>query len=174
MLLAISNRDGRKEINFKEMDSDSAKALQELMRDPNVQAQFGIGPAGQHFDPVHCKRLYDAAGQVMQTVGRFGFHFEPEAVRLLAYSEQEKEELAGPTASALDELAPQWLRENQAVTTLIVVFAAITQRKLQEAASLNSELKARKQSQEGRSPGVTRVPIAARPNVTIPGNAPQP
>jgi len=154
-------------IDFKAMSPEAAKMLNELLHTPDVQAQFGIGPLSDHFDPAHCKRFYDALGRMLQTVGRFAFKWPKEALEPLLYSDQEKEELAEPTAKALDELAPRWLKENQAIATLLLVFAAITQRKLQEAALIAHVAKLRQQKTDTAEPIRVRVPVK---NIVEPQN----
>jgi hypothetical protein len=141
ILVAVSGG----KFDFKAMSPEATKVFNELMHTPEVQAQFGIGPLIDRFDPAHCKRFYDALGRVLQTVGRFAFKWPREALEKLPYTEQEKEELAEPTARALDELAPQILKENQALVVFLAVFGAITSNKLQEAGAVAHLIRLRDQ-----------------------------
>jgi hypothetical protein len=130
LLIAVS--DGK--IDFRAMSPETSKLFNELMHSAEVQAQFGFGPFAEHFNPEHCKRFFDAFGRVLQGFGKLALHWPDEALLKLEYTPKEKEELAEPTAKALDELAPRWLRENQAVAAFFLVFATVTQQKLAEAA----------------------------------------
>lgn len=129
-------------IDFQAMSPDAAKTFNELMHSPDVQAQFGIGPLTQGFDPQHCKRIYEALGLVLMGFGKMAFRWPAEALQKLQYTEEEKTELSKPTAAALDELAPKWLRENQAIAALVLVFTAMTQNKIREAAMVAAQMKA--------------------------------
>src|SRR5271163_5135185 len=111
LLIAIADN----KIDFAGMDPEATKSLNELLHNPEVQAQFSIGPMSQKFDPEQCKRLYQAIGKLMHTGARVGLNWPERAAAALEYDEQEQTELAKPTATVLDELAPKWLQENQAV-----------------------------------------------------------
>jgi hypothetical protein len=170
--IMIAVQDGK--IDFAAMGAESAKTFNELMHNPDVQAQFGIGPLRDHFDPQHCKRIYEALGSVFQSMARVGWKWPTEAVEKLAYTEAEKEELSKPTATVLDELAPKWLRENQAVAALVLVFGAMTQAKLREAATIAAQHKAEIQRNKGlrvSPPPASTVPSA--PTGTEPAAAPR-
>ena len=67
--IMIAVKDGA--IDFSAMSPEAAKLLNELLHAPEVQAQFGIGPLREHFDPQHCKRIYEAVGIVLAGVGKF-------------------------------------------------------------------------------------------------------
>jgi hypothetical protein len=171
ILLAV--KDDR--IDFQGMSPDAAKALNELMHKSEVQAQFGIGPLSQGFDPVHCKRLWQAAGNVLWGLGKFVGKYPAEACEVLRFTEAEQEELAKPTAAVLDELAPQWLRENQAVAALVIVAGSIVQNKMREAAAMAWKIAKAKQegtyqepdgprkAEEQRAAGLRSVPTARTP-----------
>jgi hypothetical protein len=161
--ILIAVKDSR--IDFPAMGADSAKALNDLMHEPEVQAQFGIGPLTQGFDPQHCKRIYQALGIVLQGVGKTVFRWPSEATEKLRYTDAEQEELAKPTANVLDEMAPKWLRENQALASLLLVFGAMTQNKLREAAAVAIDIKRRQSAAAsaagqdgGGEPIVTEAP----------------
>jgi hypothetical protein len=132
-------------IDFQSMSPDAAKSLNDLMHKPEVQAQFGIGPLSQGFDPAHCKRLWQAAGNVLWGLGKFVGKYPAEACDVLRFTDAEQEELAKPTAAVLDELAPQWLRENQAVAALVIVAGSVIQNKMREAAILAARIAKAKQ-----------------------------
>lgn len=131
ILLAV--QEGK--IDFTSMSSEAAKELNELLHSPEVQAQFNIGPLREHFDPAHCKRIYEALGIVFAGIGSV-FKWPQPAIEQLIYTEQEKSELAEPTAAVLDEFAPKWLREHQALAALLLVFGAITQNKFRAAQAI--------------------------------------
>lgn len=147
ILVAVTND----RVDFTAMGKESSERFNKLMHDPEVQAQFGIGPLTQGFDPQHCKRIYEALGLVLMGFGKMAFKWPNEALAKLAYTEEEKAELAKPTAAALDELAPKWLRENQAIAALVLVFTAMTQNKLREAAMVAAEIR-KAQAQTGGGP----------------------
>lgn len=130
LLVAIENE----RIDFESMSGESAKRFNELMHKPEVQHQFGIGPMTDRFDPRHCKRVWEGVGHILMGIGGFVFKWPAEACQKFEFTEAEKEELAEPTAAALDELAPKWLRENQAVAALLVVSGSILQNKMRAAA----------------------------------------
>jgi hypothetical protein len=144
LLIAID--DGQ--IDFHAMGPEAAKTFNDLMHTPEVQAQFGIGPLAQTFDPQHCKRFYEAFGRILQSFGKLALHWPDEALKQLEYSESEKDELAEPTARAMDEIAPRWLKENQAVAAFFLLFATITQQKLQMAAMEASRMKQEKSKKD--------------------------
>jgi len=167
--ILIAVKDER--IDFKAMSSESAKRFNELMHLPEVQAQFGIGPLTETFDPRHCKRFYDAFGRIMGTIGRFALKLPPEACEKLLYTDREKDELAEPTAAALNEIAPKWIRENQSVVTFLAVFGAITQAKLQEAIVTAAAINAMKRQNPAAGPippaATVRIPIQSVPQAEM-------
>jgi hypothetical protein len=135
LLIAITDN----KIDFAAMDPAAAKALNEVLHNPETLAQFGIGPMSQKFDPEQCKRLYQAIGKLLHTGARAGLHWPERAAAALEYTAGEQEELAKPTAAVLDELAPRWLQQNQSVVALLVVFGAITQHKISQAVMILRE-----------------------------------
>jgi hypothetical protein len=137
--ILIAVQEGK--IDFTSMSSEASKELNELLHTPEVQAQFNIGPLRDHFDPAHCKRIYEALGILFVGAAKFLFKWPEVAYPHLLYTEQEKDELAEPTASVLDEFAPKWLREHQAVAALALVFGAITKNKFESAARAAIEWK---------------------------------
>jgi len=130
--LLIAVADDR--IDFQNMSAESGKRLNELMHTPEVQKQFGIGVLTDRFNPEHCKRVWQGIGHILAGMGGFVFKWPASACEKMYFTESEKEELAEPTARALDEIAPAWLKENQAVAALLVVSGAIIQNKMREAA----------------------------------------
>lgn len=143
-------------IDFQSMSPESSKVFNELMHQPEVQAQFGIGPLKNGFDPEHCKQIYEALGLILMGGCKAAFKWPNEALVKLRYTEEEKEQLAKPTANVLDELAPKWLRENQSVAALVLVFGGITQNKLREAATVAAIIRQRQAAPPGSAP---RAPI---------------
>lgn len=137
--ILIAVQEGK--IDFTSMSSEASKELNELLHTPEVQAQFNIGPLRDHFDPQHCKRIYEALGLLFVGAAKFFFKWPDVALPHLIYTEAEKDELAEPTASVLDEFAPKWLREHQAVAALALVFGAMTQNKFRAAAAAALEFK---------------------------------
>jgi hypothetical protein len=161
ILIAVDEQ--KKTIDFAAMSSESAKELNELLHTPEVQSQFGIGPLRDRFDPQHCKRVYEALGLIMMGAGKFFFKWPDPALACLVYTEAEKEELGKPTAAVLDELAPKWLRENQAVAALALVFGAMTQNKIRAAALVAQQVK-----QKGTAAGVQPIQM---PRVVVPASS---
>jgi hypothetical protein len=141
------------QIDFQTMGADASKSLNDLMHNPKVQAQFGIGPLSQGFDPQHCKRLWQAAGNVLWGMGKFIGKYPAEACDVLHFTPAEQEELAKPTATVLDELAPQWLRENQAVAALVIVAGSVIQNKMREAAVIAARIAKEKAAGTYHDPG---------------------
>jgi hypothetical protein len=137
--ILIAVQEGK--IDFASMSSEASKELNELLHTPDVQAQFNIGPLRDRFDPEHCKRIYEALGIMFMGAAKFLFKWPEVALPHLIYTEKEKEELAEPTASVLDEFAPKWLKEHQAVAALALVFGAITQNKFRAASAAALEWK---------------------------------
>jgi hypothetical protein len=165
--ILIAVKDGR--IDFDAMGQESAKAFNELMHNPDVQAQFGIGPLRDHFDPEQCKEFYEGIGLILMGFGKFMFKWPDPAIAKLAYTEEEKEKLSKPTAKVLDEFAPKWLRENQSVAALLVVFGTMTRNKLHEAALLAFQIK------KANAPPAPAPITSAVPNVvTVPSGVEAP
>jgi hypothetical protein len=165
-------------IDFKSMSADAAKEFNELMHKPEVLAQFGVGPLAKGFDPKHCKHVYSAVGNLLYGTGRYVFKLEPDACQLLHFTDSEKEELAQPTAEVLDEIAPPWLRENQALSALLLVLTSILQNKLRAAAQMSMEIRKARAAgqvvppvvpQAGRIPVVNKVNGAAGPEYPFAG-----
>jgi hypothetical protein len=132
ILLAVT--DGK--IDFAGMSPESSKQLNELLHSPDVQAQFGIGPLSQKFDPQHCVRLYQALGKLFYTGTRVAMGWPDVAAQKLEYTEAECKELSVPTAAVLDQYGNRFLQENQSVIALALVFTAITQNKFQQAVEI--------------------------------------
>jgi hypothetical protein len=158
LLVAVEDN----KIDFSSMSAETSKQVNELFHNPECQAQFGIGPMHERFDPRHCKRIYEAAGLVLVSFARLAMKWPESACELLIYTEDEKAELADPTAKALDELAPAWLREHQALAALVLVFGAMTQGKLRAAAM------------EARRVIIERQRQGAAPASAAPVGVPQP
>ena len=165
ILIAVADNPER--IDFANMSPESGKRLNELMHQPDVQKQFGIGPLTDRFDPQHCKRVWQGMGHVLAGIGGFVFKWPASACEKMYFTESEKEELAEPTAKALDELAPAWLKENQAVAALIVVAGAIIQNKMREAATEVRRLALERQQMvnaaAGVPPGAEKPPVIPAP-----------
>ena len=49
------------------------------MHNPDVQAQFGIGPLKDKFDPNHCKKIYRAIWLVLKSFGRLVWKWHEQA-----------------------------------------------------------------------------------------------
>ena len=157
--ILIAVQDGK--IDFSAMSSEAAKTFNELMHNPDVQAQFNIGPLRDRFDPQHCKRIYEALGLVMVGFAKMAFKWPAPALQHLIYTEEEKNELAEPTATVLDELAPKWLKEHQALAALVLVFSAMTQQKFRMAAATAQEII--KAQRAAAIPVTQHAPAAAPP-----------
>ena len=160
--------------DFASMSSESGKRLNELMHKPEVQKQFNIGPQTERFDPRHCKRVWEGVGHILAGIGGFVFKWPESACAQFKFTEEEKDELAGPTAAALDELAPAWLKEHQAVAALLVVSGAIIQNKMRaaalEARRVALERQAMVNAAAGVPPGAENPPAFTTPPVTVMGS----
>lgn len=156
ILVAIT--DGK--IDFSQMSPEATKDLNTLLHLPDVQAQFGIGPLSQKFDPSHCVRLYQALGKIFATGTRVALNWPAAAAEKLEYTESECKELSIPTASVLDQYGNKFLQENQSVLALALVFSAITQNKVQQAIAIVAAEK-QKTAAPGPSPRPAIVPPAA-------------
>jgi hypothetical protein len=171
--ILVATKDGL--VDFNAMAPEAAKEFNDMMHTPEVQAQFNIGPLSAKFNPEHCKRFYEALGHLLQTVGQVGFHLPPEALKALEYTEDEKDELAKPTASALDELAPSWLRDNQAVAAFFLLFGTITQGKIRTAMIVAQQVKFKNaqpandktNANANEMRGPVRIPIPTPPAGTV-------
>lgn len=122
----LSVTDG--EIEWEKMDPAARKKFQELFSNPEFLKQFGLLPkGGDTFDPDQVKFLYDALGTAYASIFRFLKKWPPEALKLLAYTEDQKELLKEPTANLLNKLAPAVLMKNQELLIFGVMFFAQTQ-----------------------------------------------
>ena len=156
ILIAVSDN----RIDFESMGGEAAKELNELLHNPEVLEQFGIGPLAAHFDPKHCERYIESFGRLLQGTSKFLLKFPDPAAQKLLYTESEKKELGEPTARVLDEFAPRFLRENQAFVAFLGVFGAITLNKVQEASMLARQINLEKR-------GGVEVPKNANPRVRV-------
>lgn len=170
LLVAIEND----RVDFAGMSGESAKRFNELMHKPEVQQQFGIGPMTDRFDPRHCKRVWEGVGHILMGIGGFVFKWPAEACAKFEFTEAEKDELAEPTAAALDELAPKWLRENQAVAALLVVSGSIIQNKMRAAALEARRIATERQQMVNAAAGVPPTHWNVPPHAENPGPFPAP
>jgi len=163
VLVAVT--DGK--IDFSAMSPEATKMLNELLHTPEVQAQFGIGPLTEKFNPDHCRRLYQALGKLLQTGSRVALRWPEAAAEKLLYTEQEQRELADPTAKVLDQYGNKFLQENQSVIALVLVFSAITQHKVQMAMQvLQAEREKAGAPGPTPRPTVINAPAVTRPIAT--------
>ena len=165
--LLIAVADNPERIDFQNMSPESGKRLNELMHMPEVQKQLGIGVLTDKFDPRHCKRVWEGVGHILAGIGGFVFKWPASACAEFHFTESEKDELAEPTAAALDEIAPKWLKENQAVAALLVVAGAIIQNKMRAAATEARRVMLERQQMvnaaAGVPPGVEPVVLHRQP-----------
>jgi hypothetical protein len=165
-------------IEWEKMSSESRKAFEEMFRDPQFLKQFGLtGRDG--FDPAQMKALYDGMTMIYQTVMGMFMRWPVAALKLLAYTDEQKEMLAGPTAKLADRFAPALLRDNQELIMWGAVFFAVTQKNFMAATEELKKIEAAKKTAgPGSVPGPVRVPGPApadrpAPHMQVPFVAPQ-
>lgn len=170
VLLSIA--DGK--IEWEKMTGESRKAFEEMFRDPEFLKQFGL-TGKENFDPEQMKAIYDGMSMIYQTVANFLLRWPPQALALLAYSEDQKKMLAGPTAKLADRFAPKLLRDNQELIIFFSIFGAVTQKNF--IAAMKEVQKVEEQKKRIAPPGPVRVPGMApadrpAPRIEVPFSAP--
>lgn len=156
----LSVADGK--IEWEKMEPSARKQFEGLFSDPEFLKQFGLLPkSGDAFDPEQVKMLFDAVSTAYQTVCRFLMKWPPEALKLLAYSELQKDLLKKPTANLLNKLAPAILIKNQELMVFATVFFSVSQQNFTAARTVATEIRQRELDQKRNS-------AAASPHTTVP------
>jgi len=170
----LSVADGK--IEWDKMTSESRKAFEEMFRDPDFLREFGL-TGKENFDPEQMKAIFDGLSMVYQTAVGFFLRWPIEALRLLAYTEEQKNMLKGPTAKFADKFAPKLLRDNQELVIFFAIFSAITQKNFLAATAEVKKLEAEKKRPPGAAPAGPRVAPAPAdrpaPKFAVPFEVPE-
>ena len=154
----MSVLDGK--IEWEKMTAEARKSFQDLFKDKEFLSQFGLTGKEQIFEPEQMKALYDGISMMYQTVVGMVLRWPPEALKLLAYSADQKEMLAKPTAKLASKLAPAILVKHQELFIWGSLFASITQANFLKAKSEAAKMIA---AQQPRRPGNAPVMVTQRP-----------
>jgi hypothetical protein len=122
----LSVLDGK--IEWDKMTAESRKQFEDLFKNPEFLAQFGLTGKEKMLEPEQVKALYDGISSLYQTVCSFFLRWPAAALKLLAYTPDQKEMLAGPTANLVNKLAPAVLVKHQELIVWGAVFGAVTQK----------------------------------------------
>ncbi len=151
----LSVADGK--IEWDKMTSESRKAFEEMFRDPEFLKEFGL--TGQaNFDPEQMKAIFDTLSMIYQAVTAFFLRWPPQVLAMLAYTDEQKNMLKGPTAKLADKYAPKLLRDNQEVVMFFAIFGAVTQKNFLAATAEAKKLEEQKKRVPGPGPGPVRIP----------------
>jgi hypothetical protein len=167
----LSVADGK--IEWDKMTSESRRAFEEMFRDPEFLKEFGL-TGREKFDPEQMKAIYDGISMVYQSAMAMLAHWPMAALKLLAYTDEQKNMLAGPTAKLADKYAAKVLRDNQEVIIFFSVFAMATQKNFIAAFEEVKKENAKKHQQPHQQPQPIRVQAAAAGAGTAPANRPAP
>ena len=161
-------------IEWGKMTSDSRKAFEELFKDKEFLRQFGLTGAEQVFKAEQMEQLYDGVSMMYQTVVGMFLRWPAPALRLLAYSEDQKKMLGGPTAALANEFAPEFLKKHSTLIIWASVFGAVTQKNFLEASVEAKKLMAQKQPINIAARGAAPPANAAAPAApkTAPASSP--
>lgn len=157
----LSVLDGR--IEWEKMTSESRKAFEGLFKDKEFLSQFGLTGKEKAFAPEQMKALYDAASLMYQTVCGMFLRWPPQILKMLAYTEDQKEMLAGPTADLANRFAPAFLVKHSELLIWGGMFAAVTQKNFLQAAGELKKLQARP-----AAPAVVQLPRPMTPAAPAP------
>lgn len=144
----LSTLDGK--IEWEKMNPEARKAFEQLFAEEKFLRQFGVTKEKRAFAPEQMKALYDGLSMAYQTIAGIFAKWPKEAVALLAYTSQDKEALAEPTADLVNRFAPSMVMDNKEVIVWLAVFGAVTQRRFLEARQKFEEI--RKTQNPGRKP----------------------
>jgi hypothetical protein len=114
-------------ISWKNMTPEARKQFEELFQDSEFLKQFGLKGDVSMMTAEQAESLYDAVGMIYSTVVRFLMKWPPEALKLLAYNDEQKKALAEPTAAVLNKFAPALLMQNKELLVWGSVFLMTTQ-----------------------------------------------
>lgn len=149
----LSTLDGK--IEWDKMTPDARKAFEELFADPKFLTQFGVTKKEGAFDPEQMKALYDGISVMYQTVVGFLLRWPAPILKMLAYTEEQKNMLAKPTADLVNRFAPMLVMENKELLIFLAVFGSITQKNFMAA---TTELKKLVAENKRGAPGAAATP----------------
>lgn len=167
----LSVEDGK--IDWKALTPESRRQFEELFKNPEFLAQFGIKPGARGgFDPEQVKYIYDAIGTAYQTIAALALRWPKAACDQLVYTADEKNILAGPTANLANQYVGAFLAKHQALLIWGSIFLAITQAKIARASAIaKADSVHQKLTREGRiakaPPSPAPAPVPAAPEPTI-------
>jgi len=139
----LSVADGK--IEWEKMSPESRKQFEEMFQNPEFLAAFGLTGKSAAFDPEQMKFIYDAVGTGYQAIVAMFLRWPPEALRLLAYTPDQKNILAEPTAKLANKFAPAFLMKHQELLVWGAVFGSVTQANFLQASAKAKELEKLKQ-----------------------------
>lgn len=150
-------------IEWDKMTPESRKAFEDLFRDPEFLSQFGLSGKEKMFDPEQIKQLYDGISIMYRTVVGFFLRWPEGALKLLGYTDEQKNMLAEPTANLANKFAPAFLVKHQELIIWFSMFGVITQKNFMEAAAEAKKLMAKPQSQPHLVPRPAVAPVVVSP-----------
>jgi hypothetical protein len=172
----LSVLDGR--IEWEKMTAESRKAFEDLFKDKEFLSQFGLTGKEKAFDPEQMKALYDGISMMYKTVVGMFLRWPPAALQMLAYSDEQKTMLAGPTANLANKFAPAFLVKHQELLIWGGMFAAVTQANfIQASGEAKKLIQQQRANQSGARPAIVapqRQNPADRPapSVSVPFGPP--
>lgn len=137
----LSVLDGK--IEWEKMTAESRKQFEDLFKNPEFLKQFGLTGKEKMLEPEQIKALYDGISTVYQQVCAFFLRWPAGALKLLAYTDEQKQILAGPTANLVNRFAPAFLVQHQEVIVWAAVFGAVTQKNFMAASGEAKKLAAK-------------------------------
>jgi hypothetical protein len=174
----LSVLDGK--IEWEKMTAESRKSFEDLFKDKEFLSQFGLTGKEKLFDPKQIKQLYDGISMMYRTVVGFMLRWPEGALKMLSYTDEQKEMLAEPTAKLANKFAPAFLVQHQELIIWFSLFGFITQKNFLEASTEAKKLSAVKSQPPviSRGPNAREVAeraaaIIQRPN-SAPANQPAP
>ncbi len=138
----LSVLDGK--IEWEKMTAESRKQFEELFKDREFLSQFGLTGKEKMFDPEQIKMLYDGISTIYRTVVAFFLGWPEPVLKMLAYTDEQKEMLAQPTANLANKFAPAFLQKHQELLVWGAIFGSITQKNFLEASAEAKKLAAKK------------------------------
>jgi hypothetical protein len=138
----LSVLDGK--IEWEKMTAESRKQFEDLFHNPEFLKQFGLTGKEKMLEPEQIKALYDGISTVYQQVCAFFLRWPAGALKLLAYTDEQKQILAGPTANLVNRFAPAFLVQHQEILVWGAVFGAVTQKNFMAASGEAKKLAAQK------------------------------
>lgn len=167
-------------IEWEKMDATARKAFEDLFKDKLFLKQFGVAAAEKIFKPEQMAQLYDGVSMMYQTVCGMVLRWPAPILKCLAYTDEQKEILAEPTANLANEFAPDFLKRNSTLLIFLSVFGAVTQKNFLEASAKAKELAAQRRpaqqviSAEKRPTIVPAPADRPAPTISVPFASPAP